>query len=183
MKQQLLFGTYESGCITEEERKTARLSADGVYRYSLGREWDPEGLRLLFVALNPSKADGRVDDMTVQRMRVYARRWGFGAFDLGNLYALRSSDPRALVAHLAPIGPETDEELRRLIARASLVICAWGNPVPGLPGFQSRAREVLRMIPRPHVLRINATGHPAHPLYLPAHLDPKPWIRPFAKAG
>lgn len=38
-------------------KKSAEISPDGLYRYSLERTWDEDKPTVLFVCLNPSTAD------------------------------------------------------------------------------------------------------------------------------
>ena len=40
------------------------------YRYSLSREWNKDKKKVLFIMLNPSKADDKIDDHTVKRCQV-----------------------------------------------------------------------------------------------------------------
>lgn len=61
---------------------------------------------------------------------------------------------------------------------AGLVVCAWGTHGAHL----DRGNEVLALLQRfghrPHVLKVNADGSPAHPLYIIFHKKPSPsrWI-------
>lgn len=52
------------------------------------------------------------------------------------------------------------------------VICAWGND----GALLNQNKTVLSYIPKPYCLKINATGEPAHPLYLPGTLEPIEYI-------
>ncbi len=45
-------------------KKSAEISPDGLYRYSLERTWDEDKPTVLFVCLNPSTADAVEDDAT-----------------------------------------------------------------------------------------------------------------------
>jgi hypothetical protein len=76
----------------------AALSACGAYRWWLERLWDPCRPRILFIGLNPSRADARSNDPTLRRVMRFARSWGYGAVDVLNLFARigsRSSHPQA----------------------------------------------------------------------------------------
>lgn len=84
----------------------ADISACGAYRYRLDRLGALLGRGAVnFVMLNPSTADAEQDDPTIRRCLGYAFRWGFARLIVTNLYALRSTDPRALWEHPDPIGP------------------------------------------------------------------------------
>lgn len=154
----------------------AILSPCGTYRYLLQRNWDVERQAVCFVMLNPSTADAEQDDPTVSRCIERARRLGFGQLEVVNLFALRSTDPRALKSHADPIGPENDEAILQSASVCQMVICAWGGD--GL--LKGRSAKVLKMLAdngiQPHALKVSPkTGQPHHPLYLPYELQPTPF--------
>jgi hypothetical protein len=146
----------------------ADLSDCGTYRYRLGRRW-AEGPVDVWIMLNPSTADATVDDRTIGRCMEFSRRWGAGALVVGNLFALRATDPTELVRHPDPIGPDNDEHLTALAAWAHLlggrVIAGWGAH----PMAAERARIVHRRIrQQTDLLTLGTTkaGAPRHPLYV-----------------
>ena len=144
-------------------RRSAVLSRDGRYRYALRRTWDADKPCVLFVGLNPSTADHRVDDPTIRRCIQFALDWGFGRLAVANLFALRSTSPRALRHASDPIGPRNDAWVRRLVCESQVVVAAWGN----YGAFRGRDREVAAMLPAPKCLATTMRGYPRHPLYLP----------------
>lgn len=79
-----------------------------TWRYTLERVWaPPEGYRgarevAAFIGLNPSTADEVKNDPTVTRCINYARRWGFHGMFMLNIFALRSTDPRASTGTRTP---------------------------------------------------------------------------------
>ena len=48
-------------------KQEAVISKCRKYRYSLSREWNKDKEKVLFIMLNPSKADDKIDDPTVKR--------------------------------------------------------------------------------------------------------------------
>src|SRR5690242_6108456 len=99
-----------------------------AYRYTLWREWDIfDKNYVMFVGLNPSTADERVDDPTIRRCIDFAKRWGYGALCMTNLFAYRATDPRVMKAFPYPVGPENDKWLVRCAREAGVVVAAWGN--------------------------------------------------------
>lgn len=124
----------------------------------------------MFICLNPSTADATSDDPTVRVCVQYARRWGYGTLLIGNLFALRSVSPAALLKAHDPIGPTNDTYLHELQSQAALTICAWGNR--GI--YLNRAAQVLQRLNNPHCLVKLSSGQPGHPLYKPAALAPIP---------
>lgn len=151
-------------------------SACSGYRYVLWRLLrEAEAPRVLqVVGLNPSTADERTDDPTLRRCADYARRWGFDALCLTNLFALRSTDPGAMMRHPEPVGADNDAWLRRVGERAELVLVAWGNG----GAHRGRAAEVLPTLQNPHALGLTKPGHPRHPLYARSSLTATP-LRPI----
>lgn len=152
---------------------TAVLSADGLYRYRLDREWG-RGLRAVWVMLNPSTADAEVDDPTIRRCVGFTKAWGLDALTVVNVFALRSTDPKALRGHGDPVGPDNDDYMRWAIDGAAIVIAAWGQSWP--KPFAGRVGSVGRMLSgKAHHLGLTASGQPMHPLYRPANCDVLPW--------
>jgi hypothetical protein len=142
------------------------------WRYLLWRCWESSGPVANFLMLNPSTADEFKLDPSCTRARNYAERWGFGAIVITNIFGWRATDPEEMKSAKDPVGRGNDRAIVRAAKEAQLVVCAWGNHGEHL----GRGHEVRRMlglhgVPL-HVLRVNASGHPAHPLYLPATLKP-----------
>jgi hypothetical protein len=153
----------------------ARFSACRCWRTLLWRRWDEQRPVANFLMLNPSTADETVLDPTCARARDFAERWGYGALLVTNVFAWRATDPGEMLAATDPVGRGNDAAILRAARTAALVVCAWGNHGTHL----ARSAQVRRMLERAgialHVLRLNAGGEPAHPLYLPAHLQPVRW--------
>lgn len=158
----------------------AVLDITQTYRYLLWRQLTeaPEGVvsvskHVAWIMLNPSTADASLDDPTIRRCIGFSRALGFDRLSVANLFALRSTNPDALREHDDPVGPNNDQYLVELAKNADLIICAWGNH-GGLNGRATQVRELLKGIPL-HCLRVSKHGHPGHPLYLPAALQPVPF--------
>lgn len=147
---------------TTSARSGATFSPDGVYRYSLWREWAP-GPRVTFILLNPSTADAAQDDPTIRRCAGFARDLGFGSMEVVNLCALRSTDPRALLAHPDPVGPANATHLAATLRSADLAIAGWGNHGLGREGLLAAALGTARL----RCLGRTRLAAPRHPLYLP----------------
>jgi hypothetical protein len=152
---------------------TATFSRDRLHRYRLSRVWDEQSPRVNFIMLNPSTADAFQLDPTVRRCMGFAQSWDYGQVEVTNIFALRSTDPQALYDVLDPVGPGNDKALLTAAAAADLVVVAWGtHAVLGQRGAQ--VLSLLRSAgARPHYLRMTKSGHPGHPLYLPASCTPR----------
>ena len=156
-------------------QRDALFSPCGAYRYRLTRRW-AEGPTVAFIMLNPSTADGALDDPTIRRCIGYARTWGYGALAVGNLYAFRATQPEELRRVRDPIGPDNDRHLECVAQTAARVVCAWGtNPA----AHTARTEAAMGLLRRWHAelvaLRLTRSGQPAHPLYQAADLVPVPF--------
>lgn len=148
----------------------ALFSPDRAYRYLLRRHIGGSRGRLLFVMLNPSKADETHDDATIRRCIGFARRWSCADMEVANLFGLMATDARELLRHPDPVGAGNDAAIRAALARADKVILAWGNHAAH-PKHRARTAAVLRMARaacRPYRIgALTKSGQPRHPLRLP----------------
>lgn len=165
------------------ERRHQKGDADSIalyspcekYRYSLTREWDSDGGKVLFIMLNPSTATEVQNDPTVERCERRARTLGFGAFRVTNIFAWRDTDPKKMRAAIDPVGPENDAQIQLGCEWADQVVCGWGTHGAHLDRGV-RVRELLQAtgMPLQH-LGLTKGGHPKHPLYIAYAHRPEPW--------
>lgn len=154
----------------------ASLSNDGLFRYTLVRDWTRSGPYLTFVMLNPSIADAQQDDPTIRRCVGFARSFGFGALRVVNLYAYRATKPADLwLAKDRTGGDRNEDTLREVGLRArhgDVLIAAWGAHAKA-----DRVAEVLALPgwDRLKALGVTKSGAPRHPLYLSANSPLTPW--------
>ena len=156
----------------------AMFSADRKYRYLLVRRVGFGERSILFVMLNPSKADENRNDNTVSRVIDYANRWGFGWLAVGNLSPFRSTDPKTMLAE-GDEPEEVREENLRVITRMArlvdVVVIAWGFHAKA----ESREERTLSALRGTGVdlycLGTTKDGHPLHPLYLNKMLALQPY--------
>jgi hypothetical protein len=152
-----------TGAIFDEDRE---------YRYRLWREWDPDEPTVAFVALNPSTADETDNDPTISTCVRFANAWGYGRVEVGNLFAVRATDPAEMKQHPSPVGPANDRHLRAIAASADRVVVAWG--VHGT--HRNRDQEVVDLLDTElYALTTTKDGHPGHPLRKSRELRPEPW--------
>jgi len=141
--------------------KNATFSDCRKYRYALSRTWNGKKKTILFIGLNPSTADEKIDDPTIRRCINYAQNWGYGSLLMVNLFAYRATLPSELKNVKNPIGNDNDLHILELSKKADLTVAAWGNE-----GFLlNRDKVVKKLIPNLMCLKINKSGQPAHPLY------------------
>src|SRR5262249_9470711 len=161
---------------------SAILSPCGKYRYLLTREMGPEEKVATFIMLNPSTADATTDDQTIRKCIGLAKKWRCGKLDVVNLFALRSTDPKALRQADDPIGPEN----MRWIACAlkiskGPIVCAWGTH----GAYLDQDLAVLELLDHWKISRlalgVTKDGHPRHPLYVPYAAPLLPFKRRTAR--
>lgn len=160
---------------------SAVLSPDGIYRYSLTREWLTHGnrnpTRVLWIMLNPSTADAEVNDPTIRRCIRFSQDWGFSSLEVVNLFALRATDPKQLGSHPDPFGPDNAAHIGQGIVRADRIVAAWGAEA-----YKSGRRNVLVDVGKAlwgrtvHCLGVTRSGAPRHPLYVPASVKPEVFL-------
>lgn len=143
--------------------RDAMISGCGEYRYELSRSWNHELPRCIFIGLNPSTADGLEDDPTIRRLVGFAEAWGYGRFDIINLFALRSKDPAVLRDHPDPVGPDNHQFIVAACDSKLLTIAMWGKGGE----YRQQARFIERLFPELMCFGKNKDGSPKHPLYLP----------------
>lgn len=162
-----LFGDDEYAGLS----RSACISPCGLYRYWLRRAWTRggNGKTATFIMLNPSTADGSVDDPTIRRCMNYVQAWGYSALMVNNLFAFRATEPTELTKAADPVGPDNDAEIERSAMQSDLIVCAWG--AANWPQRIERVLDLLRGAPA-HCLRLTKHGQPWHPLYCPADLQP-----------
>lgn len=165
MKVQLTLGSFsESGAEFG--------GAANEYRYRLWRGWKLGTRRVLWLMLNPSTADENANDPTIRRCIAFSKAWGFDGLEVANLFAFRSTDPKALAKVPDPIGPGNNHAIRAAAYRCSLVVCAWGNG----GAFLGRGRAVAEILRHQDLrcFRITGGDQPEHPLYQPGEKFPTP---------
>lgn len=146
------------------------------YRYHLWRQWrelTASAGFVLFAMLNPSTADEFKLDPTLTRCKGFTQRFGFSRFEVVNLFALRSTDPKALLSHPDPVGPSNDLVIKTCMEKATVIVVGWG----AFPLASWRAKQVFELAQgKPlHCLGTTQAGHPRHPLYLPSAAELRPW--------
>lgn len=158
------------------------------YRWSLLRQWQPHLPPLLFIGLNPSRADAQRNDPTLRRIVGFARQWGFGSVTVLNLFARISPSPTLLKRAADPVGADNDRWLLGALnapagqiaqGRPAAIWLGWGNQ----GAWHGRDQRVLGLLrdalaaahppgscPAIQLLCLGLTtqGQPRHPLYAAA---------------
>lgn len=124
---------------------------------------------MVFVMLNPSTADGTVDDPTIRRCLHFAEREGAVRLEVVNLYAYRATNPKALASVDDPVGPANVAAWVRAFDCADQLVFAWGSAkaprkAEAVRDVVFHARDLSRV---PPVCFGEGKGGPLHPLYQP----------------
>ncbi len=153
------------------------------YRYSLWRRWDMNATPsyAMFIGLNPSTADETANDPTVTRCINYSKEWGFNSFVMTNIFALRATDPKVMIAHKSPVGNDNDKALQDIARNAGIIICAWG--IHG--AHMGRGSIVSSLLNQRELMCLGTTnkGYPKHPLYLKKDKKPEKYILTIASCN
>ena len=191
LPQQMFAMSWNADRRLVSRRDLALWSGEPVplYRYLLTRGFDEPYKRLDVgvIMLNPSTADEMKDDPTITRVRSFARRLvrerhgmdEVPTLAIGNVYALRSTDPKGLRTAADPVGPANLNALLWLAQNARDLIVAWGGSLP--PGSEAHLREVAAIVGKRSTSRpvwclgTTKAGQPRHPLYLAGDTPFVPW--------
>ncbi|MDE4913478.1 DUF1643 domain-containing protein [Methylobacterium sp. 092160098-2] len=151
-----------------------------LYRYRLERSTSfADGKTAAVIMVNPSTADAVENDHTIRKVITFVQMAGASRLIVGNKFAFRAKDIRALRSAVDPIGPDNDRHLEQIMRDADLHIVAWG-PLNKLPNdLRQRWRavvEIARRVGCPlHALATAQCGHPRHPLMLGYACTLSPW--------
>lgn len=158
---------------------SAEMSACGRYRHSLTRVWEEVSYHCLFVMLNPSTADGAVDDPTVRKCVGFAKLLGHGAMTVVNLFDYRATDPaelyRANLRRDRLASADWRRHFERAVAGCERVVVAWGAHGKLYDQDLVVTRLLRDLGVEPQCLAVNKDGTPKHPLYVGYNVAPKPY--------
>ncbi len=150
----------------------AIFSSDKKYRYALWRIWDKNLPMVNFIGLNPSIANKKENDPTLNRCISFAESWKFGGCFLTNLSAYVTTYPKELFKVENPVGVDNDKWIAEISNKTDVVVFAWG--ANGI--FLNRNESVIKLVNKQgHCIKLTKKGHPGHPLYLKGDLNYKPY--------
>jgi hypothetical protein len=148
-------------------KREAKLDSTKKYRYLLRREWDETKPHVVWIMLNPSTADHEEDDPTIEACIRFTKKWGYGSFEVVNLFAYRATKPSELknLDKDVAIGAESLTYIRDALERADLIVAAWGSN--GKTHKRNQDDELILLLKDYQLkcLHILTDGDPRHPLY------------------
>jgi hypothetical protein len=159
-------------------RTAVIAGTNNSHRYELRRVWDAALPLLVVCMLNPSTADHERDDPTVLTLIHFAKGWGFGGILVINLFGLRTSHPRDLLACEDRFGIENWKFIAAAMEYArdngGRLLAAWGNGGDlddRAEWFCSRALSVYKL----NLICLGTTlsWKPKHPLARGQHRIPR----------
>ncbi|WP_298634708.1 DUF1643 domain-containing protein [uncultured Umboniibacter sp.] len=141
----------------------------GQYRFAHWYSWDNQLPSINFIGLNPSDLDA-ADEPVIKRYVELAKRWGFGAISVANLFAYRCANPLRLESHAPSVDENNNGWLKSLHVDADISVAAWGTHGQ----LSHRADWAVRNLVNLSCLDINASGQPSHPLLISVTATIKP---------
>lgn len=151
----------------------AAFSDCRYYRYLLWRSWDLKLPMANLIMLNPSIADGEINDPTIVRVTARVKAANFGSFVVTNAYSYIATDPATLKRFARrggdPIGPRGNAAIMSIASRAKAVVVAWGSHIDQvIPGRQAAIYDLLRGggITWYTIGMNEKSGTPKHPLFV-----------------
>lgn len=157
-------------------RRKADFPYPGIRR-RLSRDWSP-GPRALVIGCNPSEANALVDDPTVRWLIAWFHLFGFGGFDLMNLYPFVTSSPAECrrISDQGYLGDWATRDALHFINQPALVAAAkratqvfvcWGAIAWDRDWIEHVVEEIQTgLTPWPDLWcwGKNADGSPKHPM-------------------
>lgn len=147
--------------MTAEEMCGAEFSPCGKYRYKLWRVWDDCLPKAMCIGLNPSNADAKKNDPTINNLKRVLVKLGYGGFYMMNLFALITPYPDHLFFDddIDPVG-DNDQKYKEAEIWCNDVIFCWG----AFKQAKARAAEVAARYTKAKCFGRTKDGSPMHPL-------------------
>ena len=166
------------------------FSKCGSYRWILKRELLTGKKTVIFIGVNPSKANALNSDRTIIRIINFCSKWNYKNIYVINLFGLISRSPSQLTKSIDPVGKNNDlitlkalEFWRKNINcdlwlgcgdkgelyRRDLVVL---KLIKNLSSFELKENNHSRRVLS---LGFSKKGNPRHPLYMPKESFLKPF--------
>jgi hypothetical protein len=153
--------------------KDALFSTCGEYRYWLSRQWDETLPWVMFIGLNPSKADAVEDDNTIKRVISIAQNLGYGGVVMCNCFPYVSTKPNDIPGTFLD---KNDYHIGQWAEVCKDVVFCWGNFA--IVRKHYRDKQLIARFPKALALHINKNGAPKHPLYCKGNIQPVRFKQP-----
>lgn len=145
----------------------AIFSEDKKFRYALWRKWKLAGKYIMFIGLNPSRADAVKNDLTITKLVHFAKQWGFDGLYMTNLFSYIEPDSAFIkkidgTNYQQFIGEHCDEYLSLIHADCTQLVYCWGN----FPNISFRSNTIIGKFPGGKCFGKCKSGAPKHPVRL-----------------
>ena len=155
--------------------RSAKFDEEHKHRYYLSRIWDDSHSKILFIGLNPSKADDVEDDNTVRRLITFSQSWGFGGFYIVNLYSFIATEPEDMIRWYymrtnkmqRALFKQNMEYALRYARICSMTAFCWGAGIPN----EEASTRYIRTFRDAYCFGHTKDGHPKHPLFLAGNTE------------
>jgi len=155
----------------------AIFNFDQTHRYILWRTWDKSLAKIVFIGVNPSKANGVNNDPTTSKCIGFAKQEGYGGVIMVNLLSVISTDPKLLtLMNRGTLNtPNSDYWLGVALSMSREVIFMWGN---NGEDYKNRIHQVEEMSGdnRVYCLGKTQSGMPRHIVRLPYKTKLERWL-------
>lgn len=153
-----------------EEEIIYKKNIDNTARFALGEIKDNP---IICFGVNPSTATDLVFDRTINKIRSFAKIYGFDSWLMLNLYAQRATNPDDLHEQINEDLHTTHLEIIKniLLQYDNLtIIAAWGNLITKRKYLNQCLKDIVAILPNnvewKSIGEVSKVGHPKHPLYL-----------------
>ena len=110
--------------------------------------------------LNPSVGNETYDDKTIKRLIVFAKKFGYGGFYIGNIFPNVNTKVDDLYLDLSHDKKKNRKHVSSMIGKSESVVYAWGKTIDNPPSW------IDKIVAKPLCFGFNKNGTPKHPLYL-----------------
>lgn len=150
--------------IKENGDRKAYFNDHMTHRYAIIEIWNMSRPSITWVGLNPSMANERDDDPTIRRIIDFSKRWGYGGFNMLNLFSQITPHPKEL-----RFEPSVDQNFNRLFIEnhtdSDNVVFAWGTSKQA----KIESEWIINEFEEAKTLGLNLDGSPKHPLFVGKH--------------
>lgn len=179
----------QTGPVRSVRRCVETGPGQGDYRYLLEVDLGVEGPHVVVVGKNPSTAGAARSDATLGKIEAWARRHGFGSVTFVNLFAVRETNPAAVMdlAYADAVGPETDVWIEAAVGVADVVVAAWGDPGDiAQATYDRRVAQLVGLVGEDRLSVVGprtASGYPRHGRMWNNEPTLRPWSSPEQRDG
>ncbi|WP_276624478.1 DUF1643 domain-containing protein [Syntrophomonas wolfei] len=150
----------------DKENITFKGNKKSGYRYLLTVPLNNKvNKKILVIMKNPSKANKRISDLTINRVLTFCYKEGYSKVFIMNLYSYYATDSKELAQlmkngqEVKAIGANNDKVLKSVLKNVDEIIVAWGSNTFGLTKqYKQRIRQVINLIKDKNLYYVEASA-------------------------